>query len=139
MFDFWVWGRNGIVKEKGIRLFDPSEERRVLGYRNPREPFSSRECHLQTFSTGSTAFSAILRAFIQCGRTAIGVNLKVTVFDVMMDQMSRSLLAHRDMGSAPERSALKHSFTAPYGAFTCSDGGQQCKATVSLTLSEVVF
>ena len=56
MFDFWVWGRSGIVKEKGIRLFDPSEERVVLGYRNPREPFSSRESHLQTSSTGSTAF-----------------------------------------------------------------------------------
>ena len=38
--------------------------------------------------------------------------------------MNRSLLAHREMGSAPERSALKHSFTAPYGTFSCSDGGQ---------------
>jgi hypothetical protein len=124
MFDFWVWGRSGIVKEKGIRLFDPSEERVVLGYRNPREPFSSRESHLQTSSTGSTAFSAILRALILRGRTAVGVDLKVTVFDATANWINRSLLAHSDMGSAPERSALKHSFTAPYGTFTCSDGEQ---------------
>ena len=38
--------------------------------------------------------------------------------------MNRSSLAHRYMGSAPERSTLKHSFTGPYGTFACYDGGQ---------------
>ncbi|MDS9947061.1 MAG: CoA transferase, partial [Planktomarina sp.] len=46
------------------------------------------------------------------------------MFDVMADWMNMPLLAHRYMGGAPERSALKHSFIAPYCAFTCSDGGQ---------------
>ena len=40
---------------------------------------------LQTISTCFTAFSAILRALIQRGRTAVGVDLKVAVFDVMVD------------------------------------------------------
>jgi len=38
--------------------------------------------------------------------------------------MNKSSLALHYMGSAPERSALKYSFTAPYGTFSCSDGGQ---------------
>ena len=38
--------------------------------------------------------------------------------------MNRSSLVLRYTGSAPERSALKHSFNAPYGTFSCSDGEQ---------------
>ena len=40
---------------------------------------------LQTISTCFTAFSAILRALIQRGRTAVGVDLKVAVFDVVVN------------------------------------------------------
>ena len=79
---------------------------------------------LTDLSTGLTAFSAILRALIQRGKTGVGIDLKISMFDVLADWMNMPLMAHRYMGGAPARSGLKHSFIAPYGAFGCGDGGQ---------------
>jgi formyl-CoA transferase len=75
-------------------------------------------------STGLTAFSAILRALIQRGRTGEGIDISISMFDVMADWMNMPLVAHRYMGGAPGRLGLQHSFVAPYGAFSCGDGGQ---------------
>ena len=79
---------------------------------------------LTDLSSGLTAFSGLLRALIQRGRTGMGMDLSVAMFDVMADWMNMPLLAHRYMGGAPERSGLQHSFIAPYGAFTCRGGAQ---------------
>ena len=77
---------------------------------------------LADLSTGLTAYSAILRALIQRGRTGLGTALSLSMFDVMADWMNMPLLAHRYMGGAPARSGLQHSFIAPYGSFTCKGG-----------------
>ena len=46
-------------------------------------------------ATGLTAYSAILRALIQRGRTGEGIDLSVSMFDVLADWMNMPLLAHR--------------------------------------------
>lgn len=73
-------------------------------------------------SAGLTAFSAILRALIQRGRTGQGVDLSISMFDVIADWMNMPLMAHRYFGPAPQRLGLTHTFVAPYGAFEASDG-----------------
>ncbi len=73
-------------------------------------------------SAGLTAFSAILRALIQRGRTGQGVDLSVSMFDVIADWMNMPLMAHRYFGPAPQRLGLTHTFVAPYGAFAAKDG-----------------
>lgn len=73
-------------------------------------------------STGLTAFSAILRALIQRSRTQEGVDLSVSMFDVMADWMNMPLLGHRYLGGAPARMGLTHAFIAPYGAYATRDG-----------------
>ena len=75
-------------------------------------------------STGLTAFSAILRALIQRGRTGTGVDLDISMFDVMADWMNMPLLAHRYWPAKPERMGLTHSLLSPYGAYECADGDQ---------------
>lgn len=77
---------------------------------------------LTDLSTGLTAFSAILRALLQRGRTGRGIDLSLSMFDVMADWMNMPLLTHRYGGGAPPRAGLQHGFVAPYGAFTCRDG-----------------
>ena len=49
------------------------------------ESLSRVEKHLQTISNCFTAFSAILRALIKRRRTAVVVDLKVAVFDVLVN------------------------------------------------------
>ncbi len=73
-------------------------------------------------SAGLTAFSAILRALIQRGRTGAGIDLSVSMFDVIADWMNMPLMAHRYFGPAPQRLGLTHTFVAPYGAFQARDG-----------------
>ncbi len=73
-------------------------------------------------SAGLTAFSAILRALIQRGRTGVGLDLSISMFDVIADWMNMPLLGHRYFGPAPQRLGLTHTFVAPYGAFEASDG-----------------
>lgn len=75
-------------------------------------------------STGLTAFSAILRALLQRGRTGMGIDLSVSMFDVMADWMNMPLMGHRYLGGAPSRQGLTHAYIAPYGAFATGDGGQ---------------
>lgn len=70
-------------------------------------------------STGLTGFSAILRALIQRGRTGLGVDLEISMFDVLADWMNMPLLAHRYWPAKPERMGLTHSLLSPYGAYNC--------------------
>lgn len=75
-------------------------------------------------ATGLTAFSAVLRALIQRGRDGDGVDLSVSMFDVLGDWMNMPLLSHRYLGRAPPRLGLAHALIAPYGAYPTGDGGQ---------------
>jgi itaconate CoA-transferase len=73
-------------------------------------------------ATGLTSFSAILRALIQRSKTGSGVDLSISMFDVMTEWMNMPLLAHRYLPAKPERMGLTHSLLCPYGAYECGDG-----------------
>jgi len=73
-------------------------------------------------ATGLTAFSAILRGLLQRGKTGHGLDLSISMFDVMTEWMNMPLLAHRYLPVKPERMGLTHSLLAPYGAYVCGDG-----------------
>lgn len=74
--------------------------------------------------SGQTAFSAILRALIQRGRDGKGMDLSLSMFDVLADWMNMPLLAERYLDCKPLRSGLRHTLIAPYGAYATGDAGQ---------------
>lgn len=106
-YDFLVQGESGVVAVTGTH----DQPARV-------------GVSLTDLSTGLTAFSAILRALHQRHRTGQGLDLEVTMFDVMADWMNMALCGYRYFGGAPGRTGLTHSFVAPYGAFVTGDGRQ---------------
>ncbi|MEK9941277.1 MAG: CaiB/BaiF CoA-transferase family protein [Gammaproteobacteria bacterium] len=75
-------------------------------------------------ASGQTAFAAILRALIQRGRTAKGIDISIAMFDVMADYMNFPLLAYRYLGGASRRMGLTHPLIAPYGAYAVKGGDQ---------------
>ncbi|MCP4316866.1 MAG: CoA transferase [Hyphomicrobiales bacterium] len=75
-------------------------------------------------ATGLTAFSAILRALIQRGKTGTGLDLSISMFDVMADWMNMPLLVQRYLGRAPARTGLTHPVIAPYGPYPTADDSQ---------------
>ncbi|MDO5706923.1 MAG: CaiB/BaiF CoA-transferase family protein, partial [Paracoccus sp. (in: a-proteobacteria)] len=78
---------------------------------------------LVDIATGATAHAAILEALIRRGITGNGANIQVSMFDVMADWLTVPLLNHEG-GKSPRRIGLAHPSIAPYGVFTCKDGGQ---------------
>jgi itaconate CoA-transferase len=76
---------------------------------------------LVDIGTGLHAYEAILEALIQRTRSGQGADIRVSMFDAMMEWMTVPLL-FAEYGQAPRRSGLTHPSLAPYGVFTTADG-----------------
>ena len=76
---------------------------------------------LVDIGTGLHAYEAILEALIARGRTGEGADIRVSMFDAMMEWMAVPLL-FGEHGDAPKRVGLTHFSVAPYGVFQTADG-----------------
>ena len=71
---------------------------------------------------GSYALSAILAALVARGRTGLGQEINVALFDVLLEWMSPLILAERYHSPAPLPAGVHHASIAPYGPYRTSDG-----------------
>ena len=76
---------------------------------------------ISDLSTGLTAFSAILRALILRNKKKQGLDIEISMFDVMADWMNMPLLIYRNNKKLPKSDGLSHSFISPYGAYKTKD------------------
>jgi itaconate CoA-transferase len=76
---------------------------------------------LVDIGTGLQAYEAILEALIERGRTGQGADIRISMFDAMMEWMTVPLL-FAEYGEPPRRSGLSHPSLAPYGVFNTADG-----------------
>jgi itaconate CoA-transferase len=67
------------------------------------------------------AYEAILEALIARGRTGQGADIRVSMFDSMMEWMAVPML-YTEYGAPPKRIGLRHPALAPYGVFESADG-----------------
>jgi itaconate CoA-transferase len=72
-------------------------------------------------ATGMNAYEAILEALIARGRTGKGADIRVSMFDSMMDWMAIAML-YAECGAPQKRMGLTHPSVAPYGVFQTADG-----------------
>ena len=70
--------------------------------------------------TGMNAYEAILEALIARGRTNAGADIRVSMFDSMMEWMAVPILS-TEGGLPPKRIGLSHPSLAPYGVFETAD------------------
>jgi len=71
-------------------------------------------------ATGMNAYEAILEALIARGRTGKGADIRVSMFDSMMEWMAVPML-YTENGMPPQRLGLTHPSLAPYGVFETAD------------------
>jgi len=76
---------------------------------------------LVDIGTGLYAYEAILEALIQRGTSGEGADIRVSMFDAMMEWMTVPLL-FAEYAEPPRRSGLSHPSLAPYGVFSTGDG-----------------
>ena len=74
-------------------------------------------------ATGATAHAAILEALISRSQSGEGVDLRISMFDVIADWLTVPLL-NTEAGMPPQRVGLAHPSIAPYGVFPTADNQQ---------------
>jgi crotonobetainyl-CoA:carnitine CoA-transferase CaiB-like acyl-CoA transferase len=73
-------------------------------------------------AAGMYAFSGILAALVERGRTGRGRAVEISLFDALTEWMGYPLYFTAYGGTAPTRFGAAHPAIAPYGPFTAADG-----------------
>src|SRR3972149_502091 len=92
-----------------------------LRTRTPETP-SKVGISIVDISAGMYAYSGILTALLQRGKTGKGTRVEVTMFEALGEWMGYPLYYTHFSGKAPGRSGPDHATIVPYGRFPAGDG-----------------
>ena len=88
----------------------------------PDEP-AKAGCSIADIAAAMYAYSGILAALIERGRTGRGRRIDVSMLESMVEWMSYPLYYAFDGAEPPPRSGAAHATIYPYGPFPAGDGG----------------
>jgi itaconate CoA-transferase len=87
----------------------------------PDEP-AKAGCSIADIAAGMYAYSSILAALIQRGKTGKGCRIDVSMLESMVEWMSYPLYYAYDGATPPPRAGAAHATIHPYGPFPAGDG-----------------
>ena len=120
--DISGYGDSGPYRDKkAYDLLIQSESGFLSVTGTPGEP-SKAGCSIADISAGMYAYSNILAALIQRGKTGEGSRVEVSMLETMAEWMGYPLYYAFDGASPPPRSGAAHATIYPYGPFTAGDG-----------------
>ena len=120
--DISGYGDSGPYREKkAYDLLIQSESGFLSITGTPDEP-SKAGCSIADISAGMYAYSNILAALIQRGKTGLGSRVEVSMLEAMAEWMSYPLYYAFDGAAPPRRSGASHASIYPYGPFAAGDG-----------------
>jgi itaconate CoA-transferase len=79
-------------------------------------------CSIADIAAGMYAYSNILAALIQRGKTGRGCRIDVSMLESMVEWMGYPLYYAFDGAAPPPRAGAAHATICPYGPFTAGDG-----------------
>ena len=79
-------------------------------------------CSIADIAAGMYAYSSILAALIERGRTGTGKRIDISMLESMAEWMSYPLYYAFDGAAPPPRSGAAHATIYPYGPFPAGDG-----------------
>ncbi|MBC7735528.1 MAG: CoA transferase [Bacteriovorax sp.] len=88
---------------------------------SPDEP-SKAGCSIADIAAGMYAYSNILAALIQRGKTGKGCRIDVSMLESMVEWMSFPMYYAFDGATPPPRAGASHATIYPYGPFSAGDG-----------------
>jgi itaconate CoA-transferase len=120
--DISGYGADGPYRDKkAYDLLIQSESGFLSITGSPDEP-AKAGCSVADIAAGMYAYSNILAALIQRGRTGQGCNLDVSMLEAMVEWMSYPLYYAMDGAAPPPRAGAAHATIYPYGPFPAGDG-----------------
>ena len=120
--DISGYGADGPYRDKkAYDLLIQSESGFVSITGSPDEP-AKAGCSIADIAAGMYAYSNILAALIQRGKTGLGCRLDVSMLESMVEWMSYPLYYAFDGAAPPPRAGAAHATIYPYGPFATGDG-----------------
>ncbi len=120
--DISGYGADGPYRDaKAYDLLIQSESGFLSITGTPDEP-SKAGCSIADIAAGMYAYSNILAALIERGRTGHGKRIDVSMLESMVEWMSYPLYYAFDGQPAPARTGAAHATIYPYGPFPAGDG-----------------
>ena len=120
--DISGYGADGPYRDKkAYDLLIQSEAGFLSITGSPDEP-AKAGCSIADIAAGMYAYSNILAALIQRGRTGRGCRIDVSMLESMVEWMSYPLYYAFDGAAPPPRAGASHATIYPYGPFTAGDG-----------------
>lgn len=120
--DISGYGDNGpYTKKKAYDLLVQAEAGFLSVSGTPDEMVKAG-CSIADIAAGMYAYSSILAALIQRGRTARGCRIDVSMLEAMVEWMSFPMYYAFDRATPPPRAGASHATIYPYGPFRAGDG-----------------
>src|SRR5437867_3085580 len=116
------YGNDGPYRDKkAYDLLIQSEAGFLSVSGTPDEP-SKAGCSIADIAAGMYAYTSILAALLQRGRTGEGAHIDVSMLESLAEWMSYPLYYAFDGAEPPARSGAAHATIYPYGPFPAGDG-----------------
>lgn len=93
-----------------------------LSVTGPQDEPSKAGCSIADISAGMYAYSSILAALLQRGKTGKGSRIDVSMLESMVEWMNFPLYYAYEGAAPPPRSGAAHATIFPYGPFVAGDG-----------------
>ena len=120
--DISGYGANGPYRDKkAYDLLIQSESGFVSITGTPDEP-AKAGCSIADIAAGMYAYTNILAALIERGRTGKGKGIDVSMLESMVEWMSFPLYYAYEGAPPPVRAGASHATIYPYGPFPAGDG-----------------
>lgn len=121
--DISGYGEDGPYRDKkAYDLLIQSEAGLLSITGTPDEP-SKAGNSIADIAAGMVAYSAILAALLQRGRTGAGSHIDVSMLESLAEWMGYPLYYAYEGAPPPPRTAASHASIYPYGPFAAGDGG----------------
>ncbi|MDY7576994.1 CaiB/BaiF CoA-transferase family protein [Herbaspirillum sp. RTI4] len=120
--DISGYGNNGPYRDKkAYDLLIQSESGFLSVTGSPDEP-AKAGCSIADIASGMYAYTNILNALIQRGKTGRGCHIDVSMLESMVEWMGYPLYYAFEGATPPPRAGAAHATIYPYGPFLAGDG-----------------
>lgn len=116
------YGPDGPYRDKKAYDLLIQSEGGFLSTTGTAEEMAKAGCSIADIAAGMYAYSSILSALIQRGRTGLGAAIEISMLESMAEWMSYPLYYAYDGAPPPPRAGAAHATIYPYGPFPAGDG-----------------
>ena len=120
--DISGYGDDGPFRDKKAYDLLIQSESGFLSVTGTADDPSKAGCSIADIAAGMYAYSSILAALLQRGKTGKGSRIDVSMLESMVEWMSFPMYYAFDGATPPQRAGASHATIYPYGPFPAGDG-----------------